>query len=162
MTHFHRKKDDNSRLIKLVDQSFRADPRLLKFKKEEKEAKELKKKEKLDAAQKIIDDAKQLVIDEQLAKLALESSEKESGQAAKKARDAAKKAHKKLQKAVMQIVQSANYYLENISNAQFAEQVGLLTRLIDSFADDTKSLTTFKGELEAGGKKVYETKCSML
>lgn len=122
----------------------------------------MKKKEKADLAQKVIDDAKQAIIDDQLAKLALISSEKEQGQAAKKAKDAAKKALKKLQKSVAQIVQSANYYLENISNAQFAEQVGLLTRLIDSFGDDFNLLTAFKLDLESGGKMVYENKCSML
>jgi DnaJ homolog subfamily C member 2 len=157
-----RKKEDNARLIKLCDQAYKLDPRLQKFKRQEKEEKEQKKKAKADAIQKEIDDKKQAIIDEELARLALASSEKDQGVAAKKQKDAKKKALKKLGKAVMQVVQDANYYLENISNAQFAEQVGLLARLIESFGDDSEKLTAFKDELAAGGKAVYEQYCSNL
>lgn len=45
-----RKKEDNARLIKLVEQAYKIDPRIVKFKEEDKLAKNWKKNERERAA----------------------------------------------------------------------------------------------------------------
>nr|CAG8460560.1 7373_t:CDS:10 [Entrophospora candida] len=63
-----RKKEDTVRLRKIIDQAVSSDPRIIKFRQEEKAAKEAKKKEKEAATLKAQEEAKKAAEEERLKK----------------------------------------------------------------------------------------------
>ncbi|WFC99877.1 hydroxymethylglutaryl-CoA lyase [Malassezia yamatoensis] len=135
-----RKKEDNARLRGIVDKALSVDPRIKKFRAEERAAREAKKNkarpgapvnaranaaaeaEKRKAeAQKAAEEAK-----------AAEQADKAQREAAKKQREAAKKNLKKEKKALRTIVQNANYFQPegtSPSAAVLDKQLGALDAL---------------------------------
>ncbi|KAK0534247.1 Zuotin [Tilletia horrida] len=122
-----RKKEDNARLRGLVDRALAADPRIKKFKAEEKAAREAKKGGKggvaggaaggpggLAAARAALEKKK---AEEAAAKAAEEEAKKKKDEEdkasradAKKAKEAAKKKLKTEKKALTKLVQACNYF----------------------------------------------------
>ncbi|TIC13661.1 DnaJ-domain-containing protein [Wallemia mellicola] len=111
-----RKKEDNARVRTLVDNALAADPRMKKFRQEDKAAREAKKNK----AKGIVSDPKKAQ-EEAALKAAQEAAAKEeqakkdaenkaSKATDKKAKEAARKNLSKAKKAIKQIVTDANYF----------------------------------------------------
>ena len=105
------KKEDNSRVNRLVEQAFAVDPRILLFKKAEKEAKDAKKREKeLIAKQAEMEAAKKLE-EERLRKETEDAAEKEKMLAEKAIREQFKNAVRKEKKAIKRMLRDNNNFL---------------------------------------------------
>lgn len=129
-----KKTDDNARLRVIVDSAMQADPRLKKFKQEEKAAKEAKRKGKPNAvaAQQAQEEAKKK---EEEQKAAAEAEAKKAQEdkvardAAKKTKEAAKKNLKRDKKAISALVPSLNYFQPAGAAPTAAQIEGFLTEL---------------------------------
>lgn len=112
-----KKKDENKRMRKLVDNAYNADPRIAKFREEEKQEKLDKKKAKQDAAKARRDEEERLKKEEEdkakIEKEKLEAEEKKNQEAAKKEREAQKKAIKTEKKKLRKVTKDNNMFAEN-------------------------------------------------
>lgn len=141
------KKEDIGRLNKLVEQAFSLDPRIRKFKSEEKAARDAKKNEKLFAAQAAAEEAKKRAEEEALAKAAAEEAEREKAAAEKKDREALKNANRKEKKAIKRILKEYNNFLT--ADAKAVEIENQLTKLDEILtAYETPELVLFRTKLE--------------
>ncbi|CAH1759853.1 23591_t:CDS:10 [Entrophospora sp. SA101] len=105
-----RKKEDTVRLRKIIDQAVSSDPRIIKFRQEEKAAKEAKKKEKEAAALKAQEEAKKAVEEERLKKEKAEAEAKLKQLDEKKDKTAKKKAMRNERKNIKTNLKSHNYF----------------------------------------------------
>lgn len=120
-----RKKEDNTRLRNLVDKALSADPRIRKFKAEEKAAREARRKTRVPQQQQGRQQQARLtpqqVLAAKKAKAAEEKKAKEEAaaadvagkaerDAAKKAKEAAKKKAKKEKKGISGVLTAQNYF----------------------------------------------------
>ncbi|KAI8605541.1 hypothetical protein EDD21DRAFT_440233 [Dissophora ornata] len=103
------KKEDASRLRKLVDTAFQLDPRMAAFKEQEKEAKEAKKKERQDQALKVKQDAAREAALAKELKEEQESEERIKKEEERKEKETKKKAIRKEKKTVKTLIKDANY-----------------------------------------------------
>ncbi|KAG0202517.1 DnaJ (Hsp40), sub C, member 2 [Mortierella sp. NVP41] len=103
------KKEDGARLRKLVDTAFALDPRMAAFKELEREAKEAKKKERLDLAKKAKHDAEREAALAKELEEEKESSERLKKEEEKKEKEAKKKAIRKEKKNIKTLMKDANY-----------------------------------------------------
>ncbi|KAF9102056.1 DnaJ (Hsp40), sub C, member 2 [Mortierella sp. GBA35] len=103
------KKEDGARLRKLVDTAFALDPRMAAFKELEREAKEAKKKERLDLAKKAKHDAEREAALAKELEEEKESSERLKKEEEKKEKEARKKAIRKEKKNIKTLMKDANY-----------------------------------------------------
>ncbi|KAJ3044313.1 hypothetical protein HDV00_002633 [Rhizophlyctis rosea] len=141
------KKEDNGRLNKLVEQAFKLDPRIQKFKEEEKKAKNAKKLEKEAAARAAEEEAKRKAEEEQKAKEAAEAEEKARAAEEKKNREAAKNAVRKEKKAIKRIMKDNNNFLNDDASAEaVANQLQKLDDILEYL--DTAGLEQFRKKLE--------------
>jgi len=115
----------------------RTDPRLQRFKDEEKQAKAAKKQEKEDAVRKAAEDKKKAEEEERLRKEELEKQDKLRAGEEKKEREARKNKLRKDRKALRDHAKANNYYL-----ADGADQVSILEEAVRF--DDL--LDTLEGE----------------
>jgi DnaJ family protein C protein 2 len=160
------KKEDNTRLREMVDMILASDPRIKRFRQEEKAAREAKKKasgkpgapapgkpmtlqqKKAAEAAKLEDLKKQQ--EEHKAK---EAEDKVAREAAKKAKEAAKKNLKKWKKAITTVVSESNYFqAEGTSpSAQVIEkQLAEIDALVEAL--DPEQVKGLKEEVEKAGK----------
>ncbi|TPX37643.1 hypothetical protein SmJEL517_g00590 [Synchytrium microbalum] len=143
-----KKKEENARIIRLVDQATKLDPRIKRFKDEEKAAKEAIKKEK-ENARRAIEDAKLKVIeDERLAKEKAETEEKAKAAVEKKEREAKKKAAKKEKKIIQGIVKNNGFLLPDHCSAEAVDES---LKKVDETLDnlDQDELEAFRAQFEA-------------
>ncbi|KAG9291541.1 hypothetical protein G9A89_021960 [Geosiphon pyriformis] len=105
-----RKKDDIARLRKIVDNALLLDPRIQKYKQEEKAAKEAKKKEKEEAAKRVEEEAKKAVEEQKKKQEEAEAEAKQKQLEEKKGKAAKKKAIRNERKNIKNIVKEQNYF----------------------------------------------------
>ncbi|RKO89128.1 hypothetical protein BDK51DRAFT_14471, partial [Blyttiomyces helicus] len=141
------KKEDNARLNKLVEQAFKADPRIARFKEEEKYAKDAKKREKEAAALAAAEEAKLKAEAEQKAKEEAEAAEKARIADEKKTREAAKNAVRKEKKTIKRLLRDNNNFLAADADAQaVGNQLVKLDEILEFL--DTVGLEKFRARLE--------------
>ncbi|KAI0231528.1 Zuotin [Massospora cicadina] len=124
-----RKKEDNARLIKLIDTAISVDPRIQKFKEEDRARRNAKKNAKSNKTQDAEEKARKEE-EERLAKLKAEEeakAAKESSATQKKAREALKKVVRKEKKAIRDLAQNSSIDVEaNMQKLEEAfERIGL-------------------------------------
>lgn len=109
-----RKKDEMARIRLLVDNAYACDPRIMRFKEEEKQRKLAQKKAKLDAVrqkQEEEDRIKQEALDAERKMKEMEEEEaKKKREKEKKEKDILKKQQKKERKLFQQICEQNNYF----------------------------------------------------
>ncbi|GIX91964.1 dnaJ homolog subfamily C member 2 [Caerostris extrusa] len=108
------KKDEMARIRQLVDNAYACDPRIIKFKEEEKKRKLAQKKARVEAARKKIEEdqrRKQEALEEEQRKKEKEEEEaKLKREKEKKEKDAIKKLQKREKKLLQQICEKNNYF----------------------------------------------------
>lgn len=143
-----RKKAENTRLRQLVDNAYSCDPRIAKFKEEDKQKKLNIKKARQDEIRQRIEreeaEKTRLEEEEKAKKLAAEEEEKEKRLREKKRLENAKKETKKTIKAVEEIFKSNNYFVtDQKDKVKFIEDLDKLTHRLSLV-----ELKEFKSEIE--------------
>ncbi|GMF62287.1 unnamed protein product [[Candida] boidinii] len=105
-----RKVEDNKRISELVKRASNEDPRIKKFKEEEKAEKAKKKWEKEAGARQAAEEAKAKAEAEAKAKAEAEAAAKADKETSKKAKEAAKSAKKKNKRNIRNAVKDTNYF----------------------------------------------------
>ncbi|GJQ84403.1 hypothetical protein Trydic_g3878 [Trypoxylus dichotomus] len=108
-----KKKEEMSRIRQLVDLAYNADPRIAKFKQEDKERKLAMKKAKQTAAQQRKEEEERIMREIQIAKEKAEAEERAKMEAKRQEREAQKKILKRERKAFRDTCKANNYYTEN-------------------------------------------------
>jgi len=142
------KKEDNQRITKLVDNAYRSDPRLKKFKNDDKLAKEAKRKEREEAKrlaeeeQRKKEEAKRLIEEKKREK------ERELLNEEKKKRDQQKKLIKKEKKNVRNLLKESNYVMgdKTPSIDEIDTQITKVERVMDGMS--LEDLTDFSKNFE--------------
>ena len=149
------KKEEMKRIRKLVDNAYNTDPRIIKFREDEKNEKLAKKKAKQDAAKARRDEEerqkKEAEEKERLEKERIEAEEKAKKEALKKEKEALKKALKKERKNLRNIVQENGFYAEN--DDEKVTHMTELDRLCEVLTVDQLEALTAK--LTKDGKPAY-------
>ncbi|XP_071960464.1 dnaJ homolog subfamily C member 2-like [Antedon mediterranea] len=153
------KKEEVARIRQLVDNAYACDPRIKKFKDDEKERKAAEKKAKQDiikAAEMARKKEKESVLEaERLAKVKRETEEKAKADEAKKEREALKKAMRRERKALRDTCKKYNYFLgEDGDLVKRLEAVETLCQRLD-----LQSLQKLNAGMtsEDSSKTVFET-----
>lgn len=123
-----RKKEEMNRIRTLVDTAYNCDPRIKKFKEEEKARKEAEKKAKAEAKRKEQEEKEKLKQAElEVAQLAKEKEDEEARQQAlqsKKEKEIQKKAIKKERQKLRTVCKNWNYFTDNqTENVKMMEDV---------------------------------------
>ncbi|XP_078091758.1 dnaJ homolog subfamily C member 2 isoform X1 [Mustelus asterias] len=123
-----RKKEEMNRIRTLVDTAYSCDPRIKKFKEEEKARKEAEKKAKAEAKRKEQEEKeKQKQAELEVARLAKEKEEEEARQQAlqtKKEKEIQKKAIKKERQKLRTVCKNWNYFTDDqTENVKMMEEV---------------------------------------
>lgn len=105
-----RKKEESSRIRALVDLAYNNDPRIVRFKKEEKERKLAAKRAKQTAAQAMKAEEERAIREAELAKQKADEAEQKRIEAIQKEREAQKRALKKEKKILRDTMKSNDYY----------------------------------------------------
>lgn len=108
-----KKKEEMSRIRSLVDLAYNNDPRILKFKNDDKEKKMAAKRAKQSAAQAKKEEEERLMKEAQLAREQAEAAERARIEAKRQEREAQKKALKKERKLLRDLCKSNNYFVES-------------------------------------------------
>ena len=111
-----RKKEEMSRVRQFVDLAYNADPRIMKFKQDDKERKSAAKKAKQTAAQRKKDEEEKILREAQLLKEKAEAEERAKMELRRQERETQKKAHKKQKKIFRLTCKSYNYFSSNIED----------------------------------------------
>ncbi|KAI9098043.1 hypothetical protein DFS34DRAFT_714420 [Phlyctochytrium arcticum] len=142
-----RKKADNSRVNKLVEQAFALDPRIKQFREDDKYAKNSKKREKEAAAKAAAEEAQRKAEEEAAAKEKADAEEKARAQASKKDREAAKNALRKEKKTIRRLARDNNNFLPADASASAVDQLlGKLDAILEVL--EVAGLETFRKSLE--------------
>lgn len=108
-----KKKEEMSRIRQLVDLAYNNDPRIDKFKQDDKERKMAAKRAKQSAAQAKKEEEERILREAQLAKEQAEAAERARIEAKRQEREVQKKALKKERKILRDICKANNYYADN-------------------------------------------------
>jgi DnaJ family protein C protein 2 len=108
-----RKKEEMARIRQLVDLAYNNDPRIAKFKKEEKDKKLAAKKAKQTAAQALKEQEEQQKREEEAAKLKAEQEEQKRIEQIQKEKELQKRALKKERKFLRDFAKTKNYFNDN-------------------------------------------------
>lgn len=111
------KKEDTQRVIKLVDQAFNLDPRVKKFKEQQKYAKSAKKREREAAERAVAEEAARIAEVERIAAEKAELDEKERLAIQRKERDSSKNIIKKEKKTIRRIFRDNNSFMPSGGDA---------------------------------------------
>lgn len=130
-----KKKEEMSRIRSLVDLAYNNDPRIAKFKQEDKERKLAAKRAKQSAAQARKEEEERLLKEAQLAKEKAEAAERAKIEAKRLEREAQKKVLKRERKALRDTCKANNYYAENsnenLSHMQAVEKLCEMLTLLE-------------------------------
>ncbi|XP_019865147.2 dnaJ homolog subfamily C member 2 [Aethina tumida] len=122
-----KKKEEMSRIRSLVDLAYNNDPRIAKFKQEEKDRKLAAKRAKQTAAQAKKEEEERILKEALLAKEQAEALERARIEAKRQEREVLKKALKKERKLLRDTCKANNYYVENgqdnLSNITAVESI---------------------------------------
>ena len=147
-----RKKEETARLRTLVDNCYACDPRLKKFREEEKERKVAEKKAKEEAARLVAEDQekkKQAALEaERILREKEEQEAKEKAQAAKKEKDKLKNALKKEKKVIRTTCKEHNYF--STDEKDLVEKMELTEKLLETLSLDR--LQNLKESLKQNNK----------
>ncbi|NP_997976.1 dnaJ homolog subfamily C member 2 [Danio rerio] len=148
-----RKKEEMNRIRTLVDTAYNADPRIKKFKEEEKARKESEKKAKVEAKKREQEEKERArQQQEEAARLLKEQQEeaaRQAAQQAKKEKEAQKKAIKKERQKLRMTCKSQNYFTDNEADSvRMMEEVEKLCDRLELI-----SLQTLNEALSAGNKE---------
>ncbi|KAF7721757.1 hypothetical protein EC973_004151 [Apophysomyces ossiformis] len=149
------KKEDNARLRKLVDTCLNVDPRIAKFKAEEKKRRNAKKDAKAAADKAAAEEAARKAEEERIAREKAEAEAKEAQAAAKKDKEAVKRAIKKEKKTIKGLVKDNNYALAAGSAAATPDQIDSQLQKLDDLIAKNKTLPALEAlrkALEQGVK----------
>jgi DnaJ family protein C protein 2 len=105
------KKEDNARLRKLVDTALGLDPRIAKFKAEDKKRRNAKKDQKAAADKAAAEEAARKAEEDRIAQEKAEADAKVASESAKKDKEAVKRALKKEKKTIKSVIKDNNYGL---------------------------------------------------
>jgi len=151
------KKEEVVRLRSIVDNAYSCDPRVIRFKEEEKERKNAIKKAKADAARQRVEDEekrKQDIIDEERKKKeAEEAAVKAKNAIIKKEKEALKKQFKKERKALRNSMKEFEYFATNEDDKMI--NLGEVDRLAEMLS--LTSLQSLNEELGKGDKVEAES-----
>ncbi|KAJ1674958.1 Zuotin [Spiromyces aspiralis] len=145
------KKEDNARIHKLVTQAHKADPRMAKFKEEDKLRKNFKKIQREEEQRKAEEAKKKAEEEAQLAALKAEVEAKQAREVAKKDKEMIKRAVKKEKKTLKNLLKGNNYFvagIDEVTPEQIATQLGRLDSLIAA-NKDVIALESVRVQLEA-------------
>ncbi|OLY78300.1 Zuotin [Smittium mucronatum] len=145
------KKEDNARLRTLVDEVLKQDPRIAKYKEEDKKKRNFKKDQR-EAEEKLALE-KKLKEEQEAARIAQEALEAEKAlkENAKKDKEAVRRIIKKEKKTLKSILKDNNYLLASPEPAT-PEQIGARLDELDKIIaanKEAESLTKVRTELEA-------------
>jgi DnaJ family protein C protein 2 len=127
------KKDDNARILRLVDQAFGLDPRIKLFKKMEKEKKQQKKQEREMHSKAAEIEAKKAEEEERQKQAAQLELEKAKQQEEKKEKEAAKNAVRKEKKSIRRIFRDNNYFLATEDPSAIIFQTEKMDYILDKY-----------------------------
>lgn len=146
-----RKKEEMSRIRALVDLAYNNDPRIQKFKNEEKQRKLAAKRAKMDAAQAQKAEEERMLREAQLAKEKAEQAEQKRIEQIRLEREQQKKALKKERKCLRDRAKENNYFStsdkEKIKHMEGVEKICEMLKLME--------LQTFNKDLETGGRDCF-------
>lgn len=127
-----RKKEEMTRIRQLIDLAYNNDPRIGRFKRDEKEKKLAAKRAKLDAVQQQRADEDRVIKEAAAAKLKAEQAEQKRIEQLQKEREVQKRALKKERKALRDFVKSKDYYTNNDDNFK-VRNIENLEKICESF-----------------------------
>lgn len=148
-----RKKEEMNRIRTLVDTAYNCDPRIKKFKEEEKARKESEKKAKAEAKKREQEEKERVRQAEATAARILKEKEEETArqaaQQAKKEKEAQKKAFKKERQKLRSTCKTQNYFTDN--EADSVRMMEEVEKLCDRL--ELTSLQTLNEALSSGNKE---------
>jgi DnaJ family protein C protein 2 len=113
-----RKKEEMARIRQLVDLAYNNDPRIVRFKKEEKDKKLAAKRAKQTAVMALKEQEELQKREEEAVKLKAEQEEQKRIEQLQKERELQKRALKKERKSLRDFVKTKNYFASNDDNAR--------------------------------------------
>ncbi|RPA73619.1 DnaJ-domain-containing protein [Ascobolus immersus RN42] len=155
-----RKNEDNARLRKLVDDCLNLDPRIKKFKDEERNRKNAKKNAREAEEKKAAEEAARKAEEEKKAAEEAAAAAAASKMDSKKAKEAAKNAAKKNKRAWRDAVKSGNYFVEGDASADAITHALADIEVLIAKADN-ETLASVAKELEGVKGKSAETKAKL-
>ncbi|XP_038211268.1 dnaJ homolog subfamily C member 2 [Zerene cesonia] len=145
------KKEEMARIRSLVDLAYANDPRIQKFKQEDKDKKLAAKRARQDAVQAKKAEEERLLKEAQLAKQKAEEAEKAKIEAARAEREQQKKNLRKERKSLRDLCKANNYYAQNeeetVNHMAAVEKICELMKL--------NELQDFIKDLEANGSEAF-------
>ncbi|XP_059614764.1 dnaJ homolog subfamily C member 2 [Phlebotomus argentipes] len=147
-----RKKEEMSRIRALVDLAYNHDPRIQKFKQEEKERRMAAKRAKQDAIQAQKAEEERLVREAAMARVRAEEEEQKRIEGIRLEREQQKKALKKERKILRDLAKSNNYFAGDddrtrVKNMEGVEKICEMMKALE--------LQEFNRELQSGGQEVF-------
>ncbi|TRZ01778.1 hypothetical protein DNTS_025602 [Danionella cerebrum] len=148
-----RKKEEMNRIRNLVDTAYNCDPRIKKFKEEEKARKESEKKAKTEAKKREQEEKERVRQEQEEAERILKEKQEEEArkvaQQAKKEKEVLKKLMKKERQRLRNTCKSQSYYSEN--EADTVRMMEEVEKLCDRL--ELSSLQTLNEALTSGNKE---------
>ena len=147
-----RKKEEMTRIRQLIDLAYNNDPRIGRFKRDEKEKKLAAKRAKQDAVQQQKADEDRVIKEAAAAKLKAEQAEQKRIEQLQKEREVQKRALKKERKALRDFVKSKGYYTDNddkfkITNMENLEKICESFKLMELQELNKKFQSSADGQL---------------
>ncbi|XP_063229958.1 dnaJ homolog subfamily C member 2 [Bacillus rossius redtenbacheri] len=150
-----RKKDEMTRIRSLVDLAYDLDPRVQKFKQEDKDRKLAVKQARKDAARARVEEEERKVreVEEAARKVReeMEAEEKAKQDAIKAERDAQKKALKKEKTALRKLVKANNYYV--MEDKETVKHMASLEKICECLG--VEDLAVLMKSLSLNGREAY-------
>lgn len=146
-----RKKEEMSRIRSLVDLAYNNDPRIVKFRNDDKEKKQAAKRARMSVVQAAKAEEERVLKEAQLAKEKAEQAEQKRIEQIRLEKEQQKRALKKERKLLRDTAKEQNYYStsdkEKIRNMEGVEKICEMLKMLE--------LQSFNKELQAGGRDIF-------